>query len=60
MENFLHDDLPGRQRDILKGQATLVAGTSSGIGQGLTNALFRRLCPFGFECFFQWRGCKWS
>lgn len=58
MENFLRDDLPGRQPDILKGQATLVAGTSSGIGQGLTNALFRRWRACGFACFIRWRGYK--
>ncbi len=60
MENFLRDDLLGRQCDILKGQAALDAGASSGIGQGLTNALFRRWRACGFEFFIQWRGCKWS
>jgi hypothetical protein len=60
MENFLCDDLPNRQRDILKGQTALVAGASSGIGQGLTNTLLRRWCACGFEFFIQWKGCKWS
>lgn len=53
MENFLCDDLPNRQRDILKGQTALVAGASSGIGQGLTNTLLRRWCACGFEFFIQ-------
>ena len=39
MESSLRDDLPGRSRDLLKGQAALVTGASSGIGEGIAKAL---------------------
>ncbi len=39
MENSFRDDFPGRRRDLLKDQAALVTGASSGIGEAIAKAL---------------------
>ncbi len=39
MKNSFCDDFPGRRRDLLKDQAALVTGASSGIGEAIAKAL---------------------
>lgn len=41
MENSFRDDLPATVRDLLKDQAALVTGASSGIGEGIAKGLAR-------------------
>jgi len=41
MEKSIRDDLLDRPRDLLKDQAALVTGASSGIGEGIAKGLAR-------------------